>query len=158
MYYEGGFMGNFARDNFPDLVGGTDYTFFNFPEIDPAYGTPVVGGGDFAVALKNNAAARAFIDFLASPQASEVWAKAAAGARITPNQKVSADLFADPLTALEAGFIKDAEIFVFDGSDLAPSAVGGDAMFTGLQNFIQNPDDIQGVLEFIEEAADGAYG
>jgi hypothetical protein len=50
-----------------------------------------------------------------------------------------------------------AEIFVFDGSDLAPSAVGGDAMFTGLQTFIENPDDITGVLEFIEGAAAGAY-
>ena len=84
-------------------------------------------------------------------------ATAAAGNRITPHQGVSSTLFADPLTALEAGFIKSADIFVFDGSDLAPGAVGGDAMFTGLQNFIANPDDIQGVLEFIQSAADGAY-
>ena len=58
---------------------------------------------------------------------------------------------------LEAAGIKGAEIFVFDGSDLAPSAVGGDAMFTALQRFIEDPDDITGVLEFIEAAADGAY-
>jgi len=157
MYYEGGFMGSFVAENFPDLVGGTDYSFFNFPEINSEYGKPVVGGGDFAVAFTNTAASRAFIDFLASNEASEVWATAAEGARITPNQNVSADLLTDPLTSLEAGFIKSAEIFVFDGSDLAPAAVGGDAMFTALQTFIQNPDDILGVLEFIQNAADGAY-
>jgi alpha-glucoside transport system substrate-binding protein len=157
MYYEGGFMGNFARDNFPDLTGGTDYTFFNFPEIDSQYGKPVVGGGDFAVAFTNNAATRAFIDFLATEEANALWATVETGNRITPHQGVSSTLFADPLTALEAGFIKSADIFVFDGSDLAPGAVGGDAMFTGLQNFIQNPDDIQSVLEFIENAAEGAY-
>ncbi len=157
MYYEGGFMSSFGAENFPDLVGGTDYTFFNFPEIDSQYGKPVVGGGDFAVAFTNTAATRAFIDYLATPAASEVWGTAAAGARITPNQAVSADIFVDPLTSREALFIKDADIFVFDGSDLAPGAVGGDAMFTGLQNFIANPDDIQGVLEFIQSAADGAY-
>jgi alpha-glucoside transport system substrate-binding protein len=157
MYYEGGFMGNFARENFPDLEGGTDYTFFPFPEIDPAYGKPVVGGGDFAIAFTNRPETAAFIDFLASSTANEVWAQAEAGARITPNRNVSADLFADPLTGLEAATIKSADIFVFDGSDLAPSAVGGDAMFTGLQQFIENPDDIDGVLEFIENAADGAY-
>ncbi len=155
MYYEGGFMGNFARDNFPDLVGGTDYTFFEFPEVDPAYGKPTVGGGDFAVAFTNTPASRAFIDFLATEEANTVWATAAEGNRITPHLGVSSTLFADPLTALEAGFLKSADIFVFDGSDLAPPAVGGDAMFTGLQTFIQNPDDILGVLEFIENAAAG---
>jgi len=155
MYYEGGFMGNFARDNFPDLTGGTDYSFFNFPEIDSQYGKPVVGGGDFAVAFTNTPGSRAFIDFLATEEANAIWATASEGSRITPHQGVSSTLFADPLTALEAGFIKSADIFVFDGSDLAPAAVGGDAMFTALQTFIQNPDDILGVLEFIESAAAG---
>ena len=157
MYYEGGFMGAFALENFPDLEPVTDYTFFSFPEIDSQYGKPTVGSGDFAVAFTNTAATRAFIDYLATPAASEVWATAAEGARITPNHSVSADLFADPLTVLEAEILKTADIFVFDGSDLAPGAVGGDAMFTGLQNFISDPDDIQGVLEFIQSAADGAY-
>ena len=82
-------------------------------------------------------------------------AAASEGDRSTPHQGVSATLFADPLTALEAGFIKSAAIFVFDGSDLAPAAVGGDAMFTALQTFIQDPDDIESVLEFIEAAAAG---
>jgi len=157
MYYEGGFMGNFARDNFPDLVGGTDYTFFPFPEIDPAYGKPVVGGGSFLIAFNDSPQVKAFIDYMASPEASEVWATAEEGARINPNLGVSTDLFTDPLTALEAQAILDADIFVFDGSDLAPAAVGGDAMFTGLQNFLDDPDDIDGVTEFIETAADGAY-
>jgi alpha-glucoside transport system substrate-binding protein len=157
MYYEGGFMGNFARQNFPKLEGGKDYTFFPFPEIDPAYGKPVVGGGDFAVAFSNKPETAAFLNFLASAKANEIWAQAKEGARITPNKNASADLFADPLTKLEAAAIKSADIFVFDGSDLAPSAVGGDAMFTGLQQFIEKPDDIQGVLELIESAAAGAY-
>ena len=157
LYYEGGFMGNFARDNFPDLVSGTDYSFFEFPEIDPQWGKPVVGGGDFAVGLVNSPEVRAFLEFIATPEANEIWATVEAGARITPNQGVSADLFGDELTKLEAAQIKAASIFVFDGSDLAPGAVGGDAMFTALQDFIADPDDIDGPLEFIETAADGAY-
>lgn len=157
MYYEGGFMGNVARDNFPDLEGGVDYSFFPFPEIDPEYGKPVVGGGDFAIAFTNRPETAAFVDFMASTEANEIWAQVESGARITPNKNVSADLFADPLSRLEAASIKSADIFVFDGSDLAPSAVGGDAMFTGLQQFLESPDNIQGILEFIESAADGAY-
>lgn len=157
MYYEGGFMGNIARKNFPNLIGGTDYSFFPFPEIDPKYGKPVVGGGDFAIAFTKRAQTAAFIDFMASVEANELWAQVAAGARITPHRGVSSDLYGDPLTRLEAAAIKSADIFVFDGSDLAPGAVGGDAMFTGLQRFLENPDDIDGVLKFIESAAQNAY-
>lgn len=157
LYYEGGFMGNFAAQNFPNLTGGVDYSFFPFPQLDPAYKHPVVGGGDFAVAFTNTPETATFIDFLTSTEANEVWAQAETGARITPHRGVSSDLFVSELTKLEAAAIKAADIFVFDGSDLAPGAVGGDAMFTALQRFIENPNDIDGVLNFIETAAQGAY-
>lgn len=157
MYYEGGFMGNFAAQNFPALKAGEDYSFFPFPAIDPAYGYPVVGGGDFAVAFSKTEAAKAFIAFLMSAEANETWALAAKGARITPHRGVAGDLFADPLTKLEAAAIKSADIFVFDGSDLAPGAVGGDAMFIGLQRFIEDPEQLEDILSFIESAAQGAY-
>ncbi len=156
LHYEGGFIGNFGQQNFPELTPVDDYDYFQVPEIDSMYGKPTVGSGDMAVAFKNNAATRAFIEWLASKEANEIWATAAAGARLTPNQLVSADLYTDPLLAKQAADLQAAEIFVFDGSDLAPGAVGGDAMFTGFQNFI-NGDSIQSVLEFIENAADGAY-
>ena len=158
MYYEGGFMGNFARDNFPDLVPGEDYSFFTFPSVDPAYGKPVVGGGDFAVAFADDESTALVMGCFASAEANTVWASQVLGNRITPHRGVPADTHADPLTRLEAAGIAGADIFVFDGSDLAPGAVGGDAMFTGLQDLIGDPSDIAGVLDFIETAADAAYG
>ncbi len=157
MYYEGGFMGNFARDNFPDLVAGEDYSFFEFPSVDPAYGKPVVGGGDFAVAFDDEESTALVMGCFASAEANTVWASQELGNRITPHRGVPATTHADALTQLEAAAIANADIFVFDGSDLAPGAVGGDAMFTGLQDFIDNPDDIDSVLEFIEAAADAAF-
>lgn len=97
---------------------------------------------------------RELIKFLASKEANEVWASAEKGAVISPNTQVSLDLYA-PLTRLEAEGVLGADILVFDGSDLADPAIGGDAMFTGLQDFIDNPDDIMGVLEFLESVAAG---
>jgi ABC-type glycerol-3-phosphate transport system substrate-binding protein len=155
MYYEGGFMGSFAAQNFPDLVGGEDYAFFPFPEIDPQYGKPVVGGGDLAAVFNDTPEVRELLKFLASPEANTVWASADKGAVISPNSQVSLDVYENPLTRLEAEAVLTASIFVFDGSDLADPAVGGDAMFTGLQEFIDDPDDIDGVLEFIESVAAG---
>ncbi len=154
MYYEGGFMGSFAAQNFPDLVPGEDYAFFTFPEINPQYGKPIVGGGDLAAVFNDTPEVRELMKFLAGKEANEVWASADKGAVISPNNQVSLDIYA-PLTRLEAEGVLGASIFVFDGSDLADPAVGGDAMFTGLQDFIDNPDDIDGVLGFIESVAAG---
>jgi alpha-glucoside transport system substrate-binding protein len=147
-------MSSFAAQNFPDLVPGEDYSFFTFPEIDPQYGKPVVGGGDLAAVFNDTPEVRELMKFLASKEANEVWASAEKGAVISPNTQVSLDIYA-PLTRLEAEGVLGAAILVFDGSDLADPAVGGDAMFTGLQDFIDNPDDIDGVLGFIEDVAAG---
>ncbi|MCZ6531024.1 MAG: ABC transporter substrate-binding protein [Chloroflexi bacterium] len=156
MYYEGGFMSSFGEQNHPDLVCGEDYAFFEFPEIDPAWGKPVVGGGDLAVVFVDRPEVREFIRFLASEEANTIWASAEAGSVISPNSNVSLDVYS-PCKALEAAQLTQAASFVFDGSDLAPAALGGDAMFVGLQDFVDNPAGIAGVLEFLEEVADRVY-
>jgi len=99
---------------------------------------------------------REFIRFLASAEANTIWATAEKGAVVSPNKNVPLDVY-PPLKGLEAAQLTQAASFVFDGSDLAPAAVGGDAMFTGLQDFVQNPGDIDGVLAFLEEVADRSY-
>jgi alpha-glucoside transport system substrate-binding protein len=156
MYYEGGFMSSFAEQNFPDLVGGEAYTFFPFPEINFKWGTPVVGGGDLAVVFHDRPEVRELMRFLASKEANTIWASAKKGAVISPNKNVPLEVYA-PLKALEAAQVTQAEIFVFDGSDLAPSSIGGDAMFTALQDFVNDPSQLHEALEFLEEAASRAY-
>jgi alpha-glucoside transport system substrate-binding protein len=157
MHYEGGFMSSFASQNFPDLEPGTDYDWFPFPEINSEFGLPVVGGGDMAVLFSDDERAAELIRFLAGPEANEIWATAERGAVLSPNLGVPLDVYGGGLNQKEAEQFLNAEIYVFDGSDLAPPEVGGDAMFSGLQGFIDNPDDIEGTLQFIEDVAAGAY-
>jgi len=156
MYYEGGFMSSFAEKNFPNLVGGKDYAFFPFPEINAKWGKPVVGGGDLAVVFKDRPEVREFIRFLASKEANTIWASAKKGAVVSPNKNVPLEVY-PPLKALEAAQVTQAQIFVFDGSDLAPSAIGGDAMFTALQNFVTDPSKVDEILKSLEDAASRAY-
>jgi alpha-glucoside transport system substrate-binding protein len=55
----------------------------------------------------------------------------------------------------------NAEVFVFDLSDLVPSAFGGTAgtgIWGGLQNWLQNPDNVAAVLGQIEAEAEAAFG
>ena len=157
LYYEGGFMGNFGEQNFPDMSCGEDFSFFLFPSINEEWGRPIVGGGGMWIVFNDRPEVRELIRYLQSPEALTVWASQPEGARLPASAQVSEDAIGGACNKMEAAQIANADGFVFDGSDLAPGAVGGDAMFTGLQNFVANPDDIDGVLDFIEGVADTAY-
>jgi alpha-glucoside transport system substrate-binding protein len=156
LYYEGGFMSSFAQQNFPKLAGGKDYDFFDFPSIDPQYGKPVVGGGDLAVEFTSSPEVTKLMRWLAGKQGNTIWASAKKGSVVSPNKQVSLSVY-PVLKAKEAKQLTQAAIFVFDGSDMAPAAVGGDAEFTALQNIVKDPDNFMDALNALEEVAARSY-
>ena len=156
IYYEGGFMGGIATANFPDLTCGEDYTFFTFPSIKPELGKPIVLGAGFAVVFNDRPEVREFMKYMMSEEGNTLWAKAPKGKRLSVNKNVPLDLY-DTCGSLEADAMANSSIAVFDGSDLATPAVGGDAMFVGLQDFVADPDAVDDILEYIEDAADNSY-
>jgi len=156
MYYEGGFMGSFAAQNFPTLKPVKDFDFFMFPSIDPKWGTPVTGGGDLMVVFHKNAEVTKLVRWLASKEANTIWASAKKGSVVSPNKLVSLKVY-PPLTASEARQLTTSPIFVFDGSDMAPAAVGGDAEFTAFQSIIKNPDGYMDALQQLEDVAARSY-
>ena len=148
-----------------DFVGGvissetsaeakTDFDVFDFPEINGS-GPVVVGGGDVMVMFKDNPAARALMEYLATPEAAEIWAEK--GGFSSPNKNVDAEVYPDELTKQTATALANAEVFRFDMSDLMPGAFGSDAMFTLLQDFLKNPDDVDGIAQKLESAAASAF-
>jgi ABC-type glycerol-3-phosphate transport system substrate-binding protein len=155
MYYEGGFMGGIISSNFPDLVPVQDFNAFLFPAIDDQHGAPVVGGGDLLAAFTNRPEVTQLIQWMAGTEGNTLWASAPTGAVVSPNKNVDLSVYS-PLAAIDAGQVASASAFVFDGSDLTPSAVS-DAFGTGLQDFIANPDDVQNIIQGIEDAAVASY-
>ena len=144
-----------------DFVGGvitaetqaepqTDFDVFPFPEANDS-GPVVVGGGDVMVMFKDNPAARALISYLATPEAAEIWA--GRGGFSSPNRNVDESVYPDDITRKTATALAEAETFKFDMSDLLPGAFGSDAMFTILQDFLQNPDSVDGTAVKLEAAA-----
>ena len=154
MYYEGGFMGGIIANNFPDLVPGKDFKAFLFPKFNDTYGAPVVGGGDLLAAFADRPEVAAFMRFAAGVEANTIWAKT--GAIVSPNKNVDLGVY-NVVAAMDATQVAEASIFVFDGSDLAPSAVGGDAMFVALQDFLAEPGDLMQILEDLEAVAARSY-
>ena len=157
MVLEGDFVPGVAGEDNP-LKAETGFNVFPFPSIADSVPS-VVGGGDLVVLFKENPAAQAFIEYLATPEASEIWAKR--GGFSSPNKNVDASVYPDPIQRTTAGAIGEAEVFRFDLSDLQPAAFGatvGQGLFKLFQDFLQNPTDIDGITTQMEAAAAKAFG
>ncbi|ACY97891.1 MULTISPECIES: ABC transporter substrate-binding protein [Thermomonospora] len=136
---------------------GTDADFFPFPAAGST--TPVVGAGDVAVMMKDTPAARELMKFLATPEAAKVWAEQ--GGFISPNKALDLSVYPDEVQRRIAKAVIDAgDAFRFDMSDLAPAAFGGtkgSGEWKILQDFLADPDDVDGTAEKLEKAAAAAF-
>ncbi len=134
---------------FPEGVDPeTDSAFFYFPPIDPAQGNPVLGAGDIASAFNLDPEVRAFMEFLATPEAAEYWVKT--GGLISPNNQVPMDWYESDLTRTQAEILQNASVLRFDASDLMPGAVGTGSFWTGMVNYV-NGADLDTVLQSIDD-------
>ena len=136
----------------------TGFNVFTFPSIEGS-GPSVVGGGDLFVQFNDSPAADAFLEYLTTPEAAEIWASR--GGFSSPNQNIDLDVYPDEITRTTAGALSEAEVFRFDMSDLQPSAFGGTpgaGLFKHFTDFVANPDDIDGITAKMEADAANAFG
>ena len=105
-------------------------------------------------------ATRRFVNYLATPQAAEVWAKT--GGFSSPNKNVPAERLHRPdRPAGGASTLANGTTVRFDMSDLAPAAFGGtvgQGEWKIMTDFLKNPSDIKGTQQALEAAAAKAYG
>jgi alpha-glucoside transport system substrate-binding protein len=136
----------------------TGFNVFTFPSIEGS-GPAVVGGGDLFVKFKDSPAADAFLEYLTTPEAAEIWASR--GGFSSPNQNLDPEVYPDEITRVTAGALGEAETFRFDLSDLQPAefgGTGGQGMWKHLTDFVANPDDIDGTAQKLEADAAKAFG
>ncbi|MGI5140864.1 MULTISPECIES: ABC transporter substrate-binding protein [unclassified Streptomyces] len=160
MVYEGDFVAGVAHDQFGKTIG-KDADFFPFPAVDGGT-APVVSGGDAAVVLKDGKNAKAgmkLMEYLATPEAAAVWAKA--GGFLSPNKKLDLASYGDDVTRETAkSLIAAADSVRFDMSDQAPAAFGGTkgaGEWKLLQDFLRDPSDPKATAAQLEDAAAKAY-
>jgi ABC-type glycerol-3-phosphate transport system substrate-binding protein len=136
----------------------TDFNVFAFPEIGDS-GAAVVGGGDTVVLFSDSPAAQALVRYLTTPEAAQIWAERGGFASLAKDLDTS--VYPDAITQTTAGALSEAEVFRFDLSDLQPAAFGGtvgQGLFKLFQDFVQNPDDVDGITQQMEDAAAAAFG
>ena len=118
MHRQASFITSFIRDANPDVEIGKDVSFFGFPMINPEHGNPMLGAGSMIAQFNDNPEAAAFMNFLAGPEAQEIWVNRLG--KLGTNNKINPEVYPDDLTREMAELLNQADVFRFDGSDSMP--------------------------------------
>ena len=143
MNYLGGFASGFISEQFPEAVPGEDFDFFPFP------GGAVTGSATIVYAFNSDDATCSFMSDLASAEAQQIWVDR--GGFTSVNTGVGLDSYPDVVAQAQAEQLTTAETFRFDLDD----AIGGDlqaAFFTGVTDYLADPDSLDSILQGIEDA------
>jgi multiple sugar transport system substrate-binding protein len=145
-------LGMFLGQQFEEGADREDLDFFTFPEIDPAIGTGAIeapiDGFMMAARPRNEGAAKAFLGYLGTAEAQGYYVEA-------DNSVVAASSEADTsgYTTLQkkaVEFVAGAEsIAQFMDRDTRPD-FASTVMIPAIQQFLGNPDDIDGLTRSIE--------
>jgi alpha-glucoside transport system substrate-binding protein len=154
MHRQASFITSFITDQYPDLEAGSDYNFFEFPPIDDQFGNPLLVAGDLFGMFNDTPQARALMEYLVTAEAQSIWAER--GGFLSANRTVNPSVYPDQITQQIAEMLTDADAVRFDASDLMPEAVAN-VFWSGILEFIQNPGQLDAILQNIESTAQGAY-
>ena len=151
-------LGDFAPGQIETkLEPETGYNVFTFPSIEGSK-PAVVGSGDLFIKFKDSPAADAFLEYLTTVEAAEIWAKR--GGFSSPNKELDEGVYPDEITRTVASAIPEAETFRFDLSDLQPAAFGGtpgQGLFKAFTDFVANPNNIDQITQKMEADANKAF-
>ena len=154
LYCCGGFVGGIATgdDVNPDLAGqeGTAIDWFPFPTIDGNGEGLVTYGGDVMAALVADSDVAAFMEYLTTPEAGQVWAEG--GTIISPIVEVDTSVYPTELIQKEAEQVTSAEAVRFDGSDLLPGTNLGALLQSALRG-----EDVASLLEEFQAETSAAW-
>lgn len=139
-FIEGGFTGEF----------GTDYGVTIMPTIDGNGGA--VFSGDVAVVLSDSTAAGELVQYLASSEGQATWHSHEASGSLSSRSDFDTSMYPSESLAQQGELLASADVARFDGSDLMPSAVGGNAFFTELVAWLNGSQDLETTLTNIDAA------
>lgn len=128
---------------------GTAYDVTIMPPIDGQGGA--VFSGDVAAVLTDNQTAGDLVEFLVSTEGQEAWHSDEGSGSLSVRADFDTSLYPNDSLAKQGELLANAPVARFDGSDLMPSAVGGQAFFTELVAWL-NGQDLETSLSNIEAA------
>ncbi len=140
-------LGQFANEQ--KLV---DYNFFPFPSITPQYANAVEGAGDLFGAFHNTPQSAALMKYLVSSQAQTLFV--GGGEFLSANKGVAN--YPNQMNQRLGAILSGATSFVFDASDQMPTPMQT-AFYQGLLKYIQNPGQLDSILQNLDSVQASSY-
>ncbi len=101
-------------------------------------GKPVLGSGGLVTITNDAPVARAFIEFLKTPVAHEIFM--AQGNFLTPHLGVNPEAYLNDTQRALGEILSEATTFRFDGSDLMPGEIGTAAFWRAMVDYTTGAD------------------
>ncbi|MBA3688289.1 MAG: extracellular solute-binding protein [Chloroflexi bacterium] len=149
-FEQANFMSGLGK--FADLKAGTDFNAFPFPAINPDYTKAVEGAGDLFGMFHATDAAKSLMKYLVTAKAQDIWVKA--GGALSANKNATS--YPDDFSKNAGAAVANAEQFVFDASDLMPSAMNA-AFWSHLVSLTSGSETVDEALKALQTVADDAY-
>ncbi len=137
---------------FAAKTAGTDFNVFPFPAINPDYANAVEGAGDLFGMFHATDAAKSLMKYLVTADAQNIWVQR--GGALSANKNASD--YPDAFSAAQGAAVAAAEQFVFDASDLMPSAMNA-AFWQHMVSLTSGAESVSEALAALQVVADDAY-
>ena len=137
---------------FVKAKSGTDYNFFPFPDINTQFTGAIEGAGDLFGMFHNTPASASLMAYLVTAPAQDIWVKL--GGAISANK--NAIDYPDDISKRSAALLANAKTFVFDASDLMPTAMNSQ-FWTDIVKYVQHPDQLDAILADLDKTQADAY-
>jgi alpha-glucoside transport system substrate-binding protein len=149
MYKQGSFITGFFPKN---VVANLDAEVgvFGFPPAEAGGENPVLGGGDMAVLLSDDASSKSVLKMLAETDIGNEAAKNSSF--ISPHKDFDVANYANDLTRQVAAVGTEATALLFDGSDQMPGEVGAGSFWKDVTAWIVGQQDLDTTLKNIDES------
>ena len=126
---------------------GVDYGFFLLPEIDPAFGRPMLVTGDLMVMFNDRPEVRALMEYFTTPNSVTGWLEA--GGALAAQQTATPEMYGSELEAEMARWALQATSFRYDASVSMPPEVD-ESFWKGMTRWISGRADLDTVLAEID--------
>ena len=149
-FEQANFMSGLGK--FKTLKAGVDFNAFPFPAINPDFTKAVEGAGDLFGMFHATDAAKSLMKYLVTAEAQDIWVKA--GGALSANKNATS--YPDDFSKNAGAAVANAEQFVFDASDLMPSAMNA-AFLSHMVSLTNGDETVDEALAALQKVADDAY-
>ena len=128
-----------------------DVGVFGFPSATSGEKAPVLGGGDLAVLLNDNASAKKAMQMLAETDTGDDAAKNGS-TYLSPHNDFDSSLYVNPVIKAADQVVKNGSGLLFDGSDQMPGEVGAGSFWKQVTSWITGQQDLNDTLKNIDDS------